>query len=40
MGVEHALVEQPGDVQKIVPAVEPAYARLAPTVLLIGREPL
>ena len=40
MGVEHALVEQPGDVQKIVPAVEAAYARLAPTALLIGREPL
>jgi len=39
MGVEHTLVEQPGDVQKIVPAVEGAYARLAPTVLLIGREP-
>jgi len=40
MGVEHALVEQAEDVQKIVPAVEGAYARLAPTVLLIGREPL
>jgi sulfopyruvate decarboxylase TPP-binding subunit len=40
MGVQHALVEQPGDVQKIVPAVEAAYARVAPTVLLIGREPL
>jgi len=40
MGVEHALVEQPEDVQKIVPAVEAAYAHLAPTALLIGREPL
>jgi sulfopyruvate decarboxylase subunit alpha len=40
MGVEHALVEQPGDVQKIVPAVEAAYAHLAPTALLIGREPI
>ena len=40
MGVEHALVEQPADVQKIVPAIESAYSRLAPTVLLIGREPL
>ena len=40
MGVEHALVEQAADVQKIVPAVEDAYVRLAPTVLLIGREPL
>jgi sulfopyruvate decarboxylase subunit alpha len=39
MGVEHAFVEQPEDVQKIVPAIEAAYARLAPTVLLIGREP-
>ena len=39
MGVAHAFVEQPGDVQKIVPAVEDAYARQAPTVLLIGREP-
>jgi sulfopyruvate decarboxylase TPP-binding subunit len=40
MGVEHAFIEQPEDVQQIVPAVEGAYARLAPTVLLIGREPL
>jgi sulfopyruvate decarboxylase TPP-binding subunit len=40
MGVEHALVEQAEDVQKIVPAVEDAYTRLAPIVLLIGREPL
>jgi sulfopyruvate decarboxylase subunit alpha len=39
MGVEHTLVEQPGDVAKIVPAVEAAYARLAPTVLMIGRPP-
>jgi sulfopyruvate decarboxylase TPP-binding subunit len=39
MGVEHAFVEQADDVQKIVPAVEEAYARLAPTVVLIGREP-
>jgi sulfopyruvate decarboxylase TPP-binding subunit len=39
MGVEHAFVEQAGDVPKIVPAVEEAYARLAPTVVLIGREP-
>ena len=39
MGVKHALVEQAADVQKIVPAVEEAYARLAPTALLIGREP-
>jgi sulfopyruvate decarboxylase TPP-binding subunit len=40
MGVEHTLVEQPADVQKIVPAIESAYSRLAPTILLIGREPL
>jgi sulfopyruvate decarboxylase subunit alpha len=39
MGVEHTLVEAPADVAKIVPAVEAAYARLAPTTLLIGREP-
>jgi sulfopyruvate decarboxylase subunit alpha len=39
MGVEHTLVEQPGDVEKIVPAVEAAYARMAPTVLLIGTPP-
>ena len=39
MGVEHTLVEQPGDVEKIVPAVEAAYAHLAPTALLIGTEP-
>ncbi len=40
MGVAHALVEDPADVEQIVPAIEAAYARLAPTVLLIGREPL
>lgn len=39
MGVEHTLVEEPGDVAKIVPAIEAAYARLAPTALLIGTEP-
>ena len=39
MGVDHALVEEPDDVMKIVPAVERAYERLQPTALLIGREP-
>jgi sulfopyruvate decarboxylase TPP-binding subunit len=39
MGVEHTLIEEPGDVAKIVPAIEAAYARLEPTTLLIGREP-
>jgi hypothetical protein len=39
MGVQHTLVEAPADVAKIVPAVEAAYTRLAPTTLLIGREP-
>lgn len=39
MGVEHELVEEPEDVARIVPAIERAYARLAPTAILIGREP-
>ena len=40
LGIEHHLLEGPGDLNKIVPAVERAYARSAPVVLLIGREPL
>ena len=39
MGIEHHLIEAPVDAKKIVPAVENAYARSAPVVLLIGREP-
>ena len=39
MGVEHHLIEEAGDTQKIVPAVDDAYARSGPVVLLIGREP-
>ena len=39
MGIEHHLIEEPADVMKIVPAVEKAYERSAPVVLLIGREP-
>jgi sulfopyruvate decarboxylase subunit alpha len=39
MRVEHHLIEGSDDVQKIVPAVERAYERSAPVVLLIGREP-
>jgi sulfopyruvate decarboxylase subunit beta len=39
MGVEHHLIESNADVGKIVPAVESAYGRLGPAVMLIGREP-
>jgi sulfopyruvate decarboxylase TPP-binding subunit len=39
MGVEHHLIESNADAGKITPAVESAYARLGPAVLLIGREP-
>lgn len=39
MSVEHHLIETGGDAEKIVPAVERAYERLAPVVMLIGREP-
>ncbi|MGH7835509.1 MAG: decarboxylase [Candidatus Binatia bacterium] len=39
MGVEHHLIESNADIGKIMPAVESAYARLGPTVMLIGREP-
>jgi sulfopyruvate decarboxylase subunit alpha len=40
MEVEHQLIECGDDVGKIVPAVERAYERSAPVVLLIGREPV
>ena len=39
MGIEHHWVEQPGDTEKIVPAVEKAYSSSRPMALLIGREP-
>ncbi len=39
MGIEHHLVEEAEDIKKIVPAVEEAYRRSGPVVLLIGREP-
>jgi sulfopyruvate decarboxylase TPP-binding subunit len=40
MQIEHHLIEAPDDVEKIVPAIEAAYARELPVVMLIGREPL
>jgi sulfopyruvate decarboxylase TPP-binding subunit len=40
MQIEHHLIEAPEDVEKIVPAIEAAYARSMPVVLLIGREPV
>jgi hypothetical protein len=40
LGIEHHLVERAGDVEKIAPAIEDAYARSGPLVMLIGREPL
>lgn len=39
MQIEHRLIEDAGDVSKIVPAVEKAYASTRPVTLLIGREP-
>ncbi len=39
MGIDHHLVEECEDTQKILPAIDQAYSRLAPVVLLIGREP-
>ncbi len=39
MEIEHCLIENSDDTSKIVPAVERAYERLAPVVMLIGREP-
>lgn len=39
MGVEHHLIEGAEETEKIVPAVDDAYARCEPVVLLIGREP-
>jgi sulfopyruvate decarboxylase subunit alpha len=39
MGVEHHLIEGAEETAKIVPAIDDAYSRLEPVVLLIGREP-
>lgn len=39
MGIEHHLIEGPEETVKIAPAVDDAYARSKPVVLLIGREP-
>jgi sulfopyruvate decarboxylase TPP-binding subunit len=39
MGIERHLIEGSEDILKIVPAIERAYERSAPVVLLIGREP-
>lgn len=39
IGIEHHLIEAAEDAAKIVPAVDRAYSRSAPVVLLIGREP-
>jgi sulfopyruvate decarboxylase subunit alpha len=38
--IAHHLIEAPDDVEKIVPAIEAAYAQELPVVMLIGREPL
>jgi sulfopyruvate decarboxylase TPP-binding subunit len=40
MQIPHHLIEAPDDVEKIVPAIEAAYAQELPVVMLIGREPL
>jgi sulfopyruvate decarboxylase TPP-binding subunit len=40
MQIAHHLIEAPDDVEKIVPAIEAAYAQELPVVMLIGREPL
>lgn len=40
MGIEHHLIEGSEEMVKIVPAVERAYTRSGPMVLLIGREPI
>jgi sulfopyruvate decarboxylase subunit alpha len=37
--ITHHLIEAPGDVAKMVPAIEAAYERSMPVVMLIGKEP-
>lgn len=39
MQIAHHLIEVPHDVEKIVPAIEAAYERSLPVVMLIGKEP-
>jgi hypothetical protein len=39
MGIPHHLINEDGDVAKIRPAIEEAYARSFPVALLIGRRP-
>jgi sulfopyruvate decarboxylase subunit alpha len=39
MQLAHHLIEEPHDVEKIVPAIETAYERSMPVVMLIGKEP-
>ena len=39
MGIDHALIQEPDDVAKIGPAIETAYRRSRPVVLLVGRSP-
>jgi sulfopyruvate decarboxylase subunit alpha len=39
MQIAHHLIEAPDDVDKIVPAIEAAYTRAMPVVMLIGKEP-
>ena len=40
MGIQHHLLETNEDIPKIATAVEEAYAKSLPVVLLIGREPV
>jgi sulfopyruvate decarboxylase subunit beta len=39
MGVEHCLIQEPGDEARIGPAIDRAYGLPAPVVFLIGRSP-
>ena len=39
MGIAHALIQEPDDVAKIGPAIDAAYRRSRPVVLLVGRSP-
>lgn len=39
MAIEHHLVEEPGDVAAIAPAIEKAYRLSEPVCILIGRSP-
>ena len=39
MGVEHCLIQEPGDEAQIGPAIDKAYANSNPFVFLIGRSP-